>query len=375
MKVLIADDDPVSLKMLESLLKQEGFDPVLANDGNGAWQALQAEDAPSMAVMDWLMPGMDGLEVCRKVRKLDQASYKYIVILTVKGQHKDLLQALDAGADDYIVKPFDPQELKVRLRAGRRVLDLQHALLERTQLLQNVAYALTHDLQAPLMSWGMVLNQAREGVYGQLPEDLLRVLGNAKCSNEELLRLVDKLMRVAQLAENHNLYVAATIQPIDVLELCQACTAELEPLWTSKELSVTVQSNSTDCRVAGVRTELRRLVINLMDNAIKYTPAQGTVCVLMEPADQSLRITVSDNGYGISEQDRPYLFSRFWKTGKTKRGVSSRLGLYLCHSIVESHGGTIEYRPAPEGTGSTFVVELPRKIGLGALMGVGSAKG
>ncbi|MBI4533368.1 MAG: response regulator [Candidatus Melainabacteria bacterium] len=374
MKVLIADDDPLSLKLLESLLTQEGFDVALAHTGDIAWQILQSEDGPQMAVMDWLMPGMDGLEVCRKVRKrdCDRDNYTYVVILTVKGQHDDLVEAMDAGADDYIVKPFDPQELKVRLRAGRRVVDLQRALVERTQLLQNVAYALTHDLQAPLMALGMILNQALEGAHGQLPEDLCRVLGNAKSSNEELLRLVDRLMRVAQLAENHSFYIPATIQPVDIYELVLQCRSELEPLWAGKEHSISVESHCPDNRIAGVRPELRRLIINLLDNAIKYTPVKGSIDVLVVPADHCLRVLIKDSGYGIPEEDRPHLFSRFWQAGKAKLGVTTRLGLYLCRSIVEAHGGTIGYQ-ASEG-GSAFVIELPRRIGLGARQEVGSAK-
>jgi len=129
MKVLIAEDDAVSRRMLESALMKWGYEVVLARDGTEAWQILQSAEAPQLAILDWQMPGMDGLEVCRKVRSREETPYTYIILLTARDQKEDVLTGMDAGADDYLTKPFDPHKLQVRLRAGQRILDLQTALL------------------------------------------------------------------------------------------------------------------------------------------------------------------------------------------------------------------------------------------------------
>ncbi len=129
MKILIADDDPISRRLLQASLVNEGYDVVITRDGAEAWQILQREDAPQLAILDWLMPGLDGVEVCRKVRQRTRAPYVYLVLLTGKGRKEDVVEGMEAGADDYLTKPFDPHELQVRLRAGRRILDLQTALL------------------------------------------------------------------------------------------------------------------------------------------------------------------------------------------------------------------------------------------------------
>jgi len=128
MKVLLADDDPIPRRMVESLLRRRGYEVVVAGNGAEAWQILQAEDSPKLAILDWLMPEMDGVEVCRRVRERTNIPYVYILVLTGKDRTEDLIEAMEAGADDYLTKPFHPHELQARLRAGRRVLELESAL-------------------------------------------------------------------------------------------------------------------------------------------------------------------------------------------------------------------------------------------------------
>jgi phosphoserine phosphatase RsbU/P len=149
MKVLIAEDDSVTRKMVESILLNWGYDVVLACDGDEAWQALQHENAPNLAILDWIMPGMDGVELCRKIRETKSFHSLYIILLTVKGQKKDIVEGLRAGADDYITKPFDRDELRARVQAGIRILELQASLTSRVIELEN-AHANIKQLQVLL---------------------------------------------------------------------------------------------------------------------------------------------------------------------------------------------------------------------------------
>jgi diguanylate cyclase (GGDEF)-like protein len=126
-KILIADDEDATRLKLETLLTNLGYDVIAARDGVEAWEMLQQEDAPRLALLDWLMPGLDGVDVCRRVRQAGGA-YIYIVMLTVRGQKQDLVAGMDAGADDYLSKPFNAEELRVRLAAGMRILKLQEEL-------------------------------------------------------------------------------------------------------------------------------------------------------------------------------------------------------------------------------------------------------
>jgi diguanylate cyclase (GGDEF)-like protein len=138
-KVLVADDSIVSRHLLNATLSKWGYEVVLACDGEQAWEILQQPGAPTLAILDWMMPGMTGLEVCRKVRQCALQPYPYLLLLTSKSLKEDLIQGMESGADDYIVKPFDQHELNVRLRAGSRILELQAELLETREELREQA--------------------------------------------------------------------------------------------------------------------------------------------------------------------------------------------------------------------------------------------
>ncbi len=142
MKILIAEDDPVSRRILEAKLVKWGYEVIATSNGDEAWRVLQADDAPNLAILDWMMPGLDGVEICRKVRKDDREPYTYIILLTSLHREEDLVTGMEAGADDYITKPFKASELRVRLRAGRRIIELQNELIEAREALREQA---THD--------------------------------------------------------------------------------------------------------------------------------------------------------------------------------------------------------------------------------------
>ena len=142
MRILIADDSIVSRHLLDATLRKWNYEVVIAADGIEAWDTLQSEDAPRVAILDWMMPGLTGPEICRRVRersKSADAVYTYLLLLSSKNQREDLIEGLESGADDYLTKPFDQHELKARLRAGTRIIDLQQELLKAREALREQA--------------------------------------------------------------------------------------------------------------------------------------------------------------------------------------------------------------------------------------------
>jgi diguanylate cyclase (GGDEF)-like protein len=142
LRILIADDSIVSRHLLEATLRKWGYEVQVACDGLEALNVLQSESGPRMAILDWVMPGMTGPEVCRRVRQNasdKEQNYTYILLLTSKSQREDLIEGMEAGADDYVTKPFDQSELKVRLRAGTRIVDLQRELVTAREELREQA--------------------------------------------------------------------------------------------------------------------------------------------------------------------------------------------------------------------------------------------
>jgi phosphoserine phosphatase RsbU/P len=136
MRILIADDDPVLRRLLQMTLPAWGYEVVTATDGNEAWQMLQSQDAPPLTLLDWMMPGLDGLEICQRVRQTPALPPVHLILLTGKNKRADIVAGLQAGADDYLVKPFDPQELQARLQVGVRGLQLQTELARQIKELE-----------------------------------------------------------------------------------------------------------------------------------------------------------------------------------------------------------------------------------------------
>jgi two-component system cell cycle response regulator len=128
-KILIAEDDPVSRRLLEAFLSKWGYDVVITCDGREAWEVLNEEDAPSLVVSDWMMPKVDGLELCRKIREMQRSRYTYFIILTAKERKEDVIQGLEAGADDFLIKPFHQEELKYRVQIGERIIKLEQRIM------------------------------------------------------------------------------------------------------------------------------------------------------------------------------------------------------------------------------------------------------
>jgi len=141
-KILIAEDDFTSRRILTAILKKWGFDPVAVEDGRAAWDVLQRPDAPRLVLLDWNMPGMDGPEVCRRLRENDSINPPYVILLTARDEKGDIVQGLEAGANDYVAKPYDNEELLARIRVGQRMLEMQSNLLEARDAL---AHQATHD--------------------------------------------------------------------------------------------------------------------------------------------------------------------------------------------------------------------------------------
>jgi CheY-like chemotaxis protein len=136
MKILIADDDLASARLLEAMLVRRGFEVVIVHDGLAAWEILQQAESPSIAILDWLMPGHDGLELCRLLRRGPNPRPIYLILLTSNNRKQDISEGLQAGADDYITKPFDRDEFFARLQSGIRIVQLQQSLAHRVSELE-----------------------------------------------------------------------------------------------------------------------------------------------------------------------------------------------------------------------------------------------
>lgn len=157
-QIMVAEDDPVSRRMLEAFLTKRDFEVITASNGTDALAILEKENPPRLALLDWMMPGLEGVQVCRQIRERNAQAYTYIILLTAKTQKKDLLQGLESGADDYLTKPFDPQELHARVRVGQRILDLEDRLIAAQEELR---FSASYDALTGVANRGAIMETLR----------------------------------------------------------------------------------------------------------------------------------------------------------------------------------------------------------------------
>jgi len=188
MKILAAEDNLIFQSMLRNMLTKWGYDVVSAGDGTQAWEILQSEDAPRLAILDWMMPGLDGPEVCRRLRASGREPYVYVLLLTARTDSLDLVEGIEAGADDYLTKPLNTMELRARLRAGRRIVELQEQLLMAREALRQQA---THDGLTGLLNRSAIM------------EILHKELARAHREGHPLSLLLVDLDRFKQINDEH----------------------------------------------------------------------------------------------------------------------------------------------------------------------------
>jgi two-component system cell cycle response regulator len=207
MRVLVVDDDPLTLHMVVYRLRQWGHEVVSANDGTSAWELIESTPAPNVVIMDWMMPGISGPELCRRIRGRAGAPYLYVILLTGRNHYEDLIAGLDAGADDYLTKPFHLGELDARLRAGKRIVDLQNELISTREALRIQA------MQDPLTQ---ILN------HGAILDALLREVDRAHRQHQPVSIILGDLDSFKAVNDTYGHIVGDQIL-IEVAERMRAC--------------------------------------------------------------------------------------------------------------------------------------------------------
>jgi signal transduction histidine kinase len=358
------DDAPDNVFLIQTILEEEGYETLTANNGHVALKLVH-DRCPGLVLLDVMMPEMDGYKVTQLIRQDAQLPYIPILLITAHDRPK-VAEALDKGADDFIRKPVGYDELLARVRS---LLRLKHSVDERDQIArqrQDFVSCLAHDLRTPLVAANRMLTLLQQEAFGPLPVDAADALSIMQRSNQNLLVMVNNLLEIYRHASGKKTLLLA---PLDVVTLISEVVDELKPLAELKGLEIFLHLGDQSLQIVADALELRRVVVNLLDNAIKFTE-QGsvkvTLCVgqLEEDSDTSktfkgldwVEIQISDTGPGIPDPDHHHLFDRFAQ-GQHRQGGSG-LGLHLSHQIIALHGGRLTFSPIPSG-GSQFTIRLP----------------
>ena len=364
MDILIADDSELITQTLTDILTEWGYSVISAKDGDEAWAIIQQPNSPKLLLLDWMMPGLSGVEICEKIRSKASASYYYIILLTSKTEKSQIYSGLAAGADDYLIKPHDPEELKLRLEIGKRILKLERELLgtmcqlEEQEERQNEFFAaLTHDLRTPLLAEKRALLSIKEMSPIQWPFQLPSLLNSLISNNGHLINLVNRLLEKFHL-ESVSLPQGNKdwVMPYYLVE---DCFEVLAPLAKEKKITLLLHPPLEHQEICVNPTEMKRVLTNLIGNAIEYDPMGTVVEVTIATKNDAIEIIISDNGSGIASEKLPYIFERYY-SGNQKYKVGSGLGLNVCKNIIENYAGTIRVETA-ENIGTVFYITFPGK--------------
>ncbi|AOY58711.1 MULTISPECIES: hybrid sensor histidine kinase/response regulator [Desulfococcus] len=356
MKLLIADDDPTIRAYLKHIAAKWGYDIIEAVNGVQAWSALTSEDPPRLAILDWVMPEPDGVEICRRMQYHADERFIYLILLTSKTEKQSIVHALDSGAHDYLTKPFYVNELRSRVAVGKRFVEAQDKLRESNEIKNKFLRIAAHDLRNPLAVIINIAQVLRSGLLRESPEKGDDLLMRIDQSARHMLSLVNDLLDVSIIESGHlKLSTAATSLNTLLTQRIQFA----EHLAAKKQ--ITIQTEIEEIPPFSFDpNRISQVIDNLISNAVKYSPKGSLVQVFLKRKDGKAWVFVRDQGPGISSEDQKRLFGEFQRLGSppTDGEASTGLGLAIAKKIVEAHNGRIGVQ-SRIGSGAIFSFALP----------------
>jgi two-component system sensor histidine kinase/response regulator len=345
-RVLGVDDNPQNLAILRKALGSE-FELITANSGEEA-MAVGPKIRPDVVLLDIMMPGIDGYETCRRMRSCPELLGAKILLVSAKTLTAERLRGYEVGADDYVVKPFDPYELQAKVRVYTRLKSVE----EVDRLKTDVLALLSHETRTPLSA-----------ILGPLPliidnenltDEQRRLLRIVEQGGRRLLTLVEKALLLAQLRSGQ---IEMQLATIDLDQFVEATLTRAHSRAERAGVRLELESGQGPM-VEADGTHLEWALDALVDNAIRYSPAGEAVTVRIATSDSGACVSVSDRGPGLAADVRSRIFGDFVVANINHHAKGSGLSLATARSIVELHGGVLSV-DTDSGPGVTFRIQLP----------------
>jgi Signal transduction histidine kinase len=358
--ILIVDDIKANVMLLKALIKKHGYNVIEASNGKECLDKLYSQN-PDMILMDVMMPILDGFETLERIRKGTHHNDIPVVMITALDNKDDIVKGFTLGADDYISKPFNNDELLVRIRhiiellAARR--DLLYTMKNRDRLYSVIA----HDLRSPLSSIKMILNLlVTELDGGKISNEYYDMLNEVNRTSEELFILLDNLLKwtKTQIGKTN-----VVIQEIDLNGLIKGLEELYKLMSQNKNIKITLDTTNERVIVKSDSDMVKTIIRNLLSNAIKFSFEDSEIIIHVKDTTEEVIVCVEDHGCGINEENQHTLLvdknSSFTSFG-TKNEEGSGLGLNLCREFVKKINGRLWFESI-EGEGSKFSFSIPKK--------------
>jgi two-component system sensor histidine kinase/response regulator len=351
-KILIVDDEPINIFFLEGILSEEGFEVITAKNGEEAL-AKVSQYCPDTILLDIMMPGMSGIEVLEKLMANPQTSHIPVIMVTAKSDAEDVQLALNKGAIEYVKKPVNEMEMLARLRTVLRLKEKEDQLKEQLHSKEGFISMLSHDMRTPLLSVAglaeMLLNDEGNDKHKQILQTIIH-------SSNFIVDYFNKLLNWSNLGAKELKLNKENVQLLEVMKSAQV----IYSLQVKDKKQNLVIDCDPDITVQVDASYFQQVINNLLGNAIKYTPEGGDIVLSASRNENTLKITVSDTGIGITDISQEELFgATFHKSTRGTRGEKGTgVGLRICKIITEAHGFDLSYQ-SESGKGTKFIIEAP----------------
>jgi two-component system, sensor histidine kinase and response regulator len=361
--ILIVDDNPKNLQLIGAVLNPY-YQLLLANNGEKAIKTAELR-MPDIILLDIMMPGMSGYEVCTKLKENDKTKNIPVIFLTAKTEESDISIAFDIGGVDYITKPFKIQEVLARIKTQIDLIESQRIQKGQNEELKKIIAnrdkffsIIAHDMKSPFQGFIGITELLCEEIAGFPNKELISLTKGLNANANNLYKLLSNLLDWARMQQD-----AISFNPIVILlsELVSVNIAQIIKRGEQKGINIIneIQQNQT---VYADEAMLNSVLRNLLSNAVKFTNRGGEIKIYSKVTDDNMiEVAVKDNGIGMPEQLIKRLFKLEEKVGRngTDGEGSSGLGLMLCKEFVEKNGGKIRVE-SQENLGSTYYFTLPQ---------------
>lgn len=397
MDILVADDDPMMRKLLKFWLQRWNYNVIMFENGEDAWQHFKDNHKSQVAILDWEMPGLTGPQITKNIRDNLSDHYIYTIVLTNKSNQENIIEALESGSDDYLKKPFDPNELKSRINAGLRVIRYHKSINDQNKVIQSYAHdmevlasqraqALIHaDRLATLgtMSAGIAheINNPNSFISGNIQsiekfwlktqpiiskfneqkndKQLDFILNEMQATIDGVKNGVNRITNIVKSLKTYARDEKSIGGNCDInncvsnaLELCQGST---------KQIIISTKLTDKLHQISANHQQIEQVIVNIVTNASHALVNQPKQEINIETKliNQLIQLTIEDNGPGIPENIITDIFNPFFTTKDVGKGTG--LGLSISHGIITDHGGKIHVDNKSKLKGARFMITLPLK--------------
>jgi len=389
-KVLIADDRPTTRYMLKKNLCEWGYDVVEAIDGIEAWKMLQTKPYPRIAILDWMMPGIDGVDICKKLRKDKTLPFIYTILLTSKKEREDLVYALENGAHNFQSKPFSPEELRSHLNVAKRLVEADDQLkkyvaqmeeladkrarqlihADRLATLGTLAAGITHEISSPI-TYIAANTELASTHWHKMRKFIDESLSGNKDQSNDIFKSINKIEKALGRISEGSHRIMKIVRGISFFSRKESAQKEQLNIHDCIDVALQLCQNQLKYNIVvqkeyqpnlpliwGNTHQIEQVFVNLISNAAHAMSQskQGNLIISSKIKENEIIVEIKDTGPGISKDVINDIWDPFFTTKPEEKGTG--LGLAICKEIIDRHGGSICVESIPD-RGACFKISLP----------------